>query len=371
MVIWCILRSLLTLSALGFMASEEWDSLRTFAASSSASPAMAALARKVLKAPASARADSTLRNYHSHVKRFISFRNGLDPEAPAFPSPAFHVAMFFMWTGEVTESASAVRLSHAALVWAFGLSGCPKILSDPVVVETFASVCREWAAPAVKTPDCPPALFVRVLRRGSEFPSWSPLERLRFRMITLLAYAGFFRISELLALRLETIALFPSYASFTICQSKTNWYRQAEEVLISRSEVVEFCPVSALTEFLAAARVPLFIQGWLCCQFSSAGSGILSGDPAFVISDSTYRKRLAEVLLSLGLDHSAITPHSFRVGGSSAASQAKVLERLIRRHGRWTINDTAGNYQVDLIEDRLVPSRAALRAVSALGWQGV
>ena len=63
------------------------------------------------------------------------------------------------------------------------------------------------------------------------------------------------------------------------------------------------------------------------------------------------------MLSAIGLDHHQFGLHSLRAGGSSAAANAGVPDRLFKRHGRWRSENAKDGYVKDTMEERLEVSR--------------
>lgn len=57
-------------------------------------------------------------------------------------------------------------------------------------------------------------------------------------------------------------------------------------------------------------------------------------------------------------DISAIGTHSLRSGGATAAANAGVPDRLVKRHGRWASESAKDGYMQDSLSSRLSVSKA-------------
>ena len=90
----------------------------------------------------------------------------------------------------------------------------------------------------------------------------SNLLDIRFVCMCLLAYAGFFRISELLGIRRSNIATEDLYHKIFIEVSKTDKYREGSWVYIAKTGNFT-CPYTYLIKYLEAARIPSFSQNFI------------------------------------------------------------------------------------------------------------
>ena len=57
-------------------------------------------------------------------------------------------------------------------------------------------------------------------------------------------------------------------------------------------------------------------------------------------------------------DISVIGTHRLRSGGATAAANAGILDRLFKRHGRWSIDSAKDGYVTDFLSSRLPVSQA-------------
>ncbi len=145
----------------------------------------------------------------------------------------------------------------------------------------------------------------------------------------LTAFFGFLRSSELLALQHSDVTRSPGQYSLSICQSKTDPFRQGAVVTIQASGDSSLCAVSALDHFLASTphrQGPLF-------RFQSG---------------ATLNKALLNRLIHLMADRSGLsskhyTSHSFRIGAASTAAAAGIPDWSIQALGRWS-NDCYRRY---------------------------
>ena len=63
----------------------------------------------------------------------------------------------------------------------------------------------------------------------------------------------------------------------------------------------------------------------------------------------------------IGLDPKCFSTHSMRSGGATAAAEAGIDERLMQKHGRWSLASSKDKYVVDALSKRLEVSKALLK----------
>jgi hypothetical protein len=73
---------------------------------------------------------------------------------------------------------------------------------------------------------------------------------------------------------------------------------------------------------------------------------------------SNVRDIVKSKALQLGLDPQRYSTHSMRSGGSSAAANAGIGDRLFQRHGRWASSASKDGYVRDSLIDRLSVTKA-------------
>ena len=71
------------------------------------------------------------------------------------------------------------------------------------------------------------------------------------------------------------------------------------------------------------------------------------------LSYSTARDILLSALENLGLDKKSFGLHCLRSGGATAAAEAKVEDRLFKKHGRWKTDKAKDGYVKESITERL------------------
>ena len=76
------------------------------------------------------------------------------------------------------------------------------------------------------------------------------------------------------------------------------------------------------------------------------------------ISYTCLRELLKKKVTDLGLPPTKFGLHSLRAGGATAAANARVPDRLFKRHGRWKSENAKDGYVKDHVQSRLEVSRS-------------
>ena len=177
------------------------------------------------------------------------------------------------------------------------------------------------------------------------------LTNMRITTFSLLAFAGFMRFDEAIRVRACVVEVTPIMAKIAIPSSKTDPYRQGNEVLISRTHSLT-CPVSMLEKYMSRIEINPSSELFLFRGIVQTKEGERLR-PSGSLSYSTVRVLFHKKLEDLGHSLAEFGLHSFRVGGASAAARAGVPDRLFKQHGRWKSDKAKDGYVEDSVENRL------------------
>jgi len=182
------------------------------------------------------------------------------------------------------------------------------------------------------------------------------LSDMRLATACVLGYAGFLRFSELVELTPADFTISNEMMTVRIAHSKTDKLRQGDEVAISRTKS-RICPVSMLEHYLLIVSIttgdsrPLF----RAIQKTKHGEKLHeSGHISCSCLRSLYMKKISD----LGFPAQEFGLHSLRAGGATAAANAKVTDRIFKRHGRWKSENAKDSYVKDSLESRLMVSKS-------------
>ena len=141
-----------------------------------------------------------------------------------------------------------------------------------------------------------------------------------------------------------------------IPKSKGDQLRQGDEVLIARTGS-RTCPVAMLERYMTRTATPQDDQRFLFRPIHRSKNG---EEPRSTgkISYSCLRDLFRKKLSSLGFNVNDFGLHSMRSGGATAAPNAKVPDRLFKRHGRWRSESAKDGYVKDSVESRLQVSQS-------------
>ena len=303
----------------------------------------------------------------SSVKKYTYYWTQFEAWASRFgfnclPAAPEHVALYLADTSKKHSSGSVCNAHFYAIRWQHRLHG----FNDPCLHQTPQMVlegcrrdlsCRK--AKSTRVP-FPREILISLCEKFAS--NTASLRDLRICSMTVLSFAAFLRIGEILNLRRADIGIHEDYISIRVRRSKTDKYSKGSEVLISAGVTVA-CPKKILASYFEKAGLDSELTSE-CFIFRTL---IKTSDGAMLISDGsrclTYnraRDELAYYLECLGLERSVYGWHCLRHGGATAAAEAGVPDRLFKAHGRWQSEVAKDGYVHDSLRSKLSVSKALL-----------
>ncbi|XP_063448313.1 uncharacterized protein LOC134727849 [Mytilus trossulus] len=227
-------------------------------------------------------------NAFKRWERFISLHGHV-----ALPAQPVHVALYL--TDLVNNGSTYHAVYHAiyGIKWAHEINS----LKDPTTNTCVTSILEasKRVAPK-KTNKKDPVTTDVLIELCDNFKDCSDLLVLRDLTMMLLWFAGFLRNDELSSLRFLDIDIQDSFLILHITKSKTDQYRQINEVIIAKGSTIA-CPYNMLVKYTRLAGL-----------------------------------------------------HSFRSGGATVVANADVSDRCLKKHDRWKTDSSKDGYIVDSIE---------------------
>lgn len=146
----------------------------------------------------------------------------------------------------------------------------------------------------------------------------------------LLAYAGFLRSQELVAIKRCGICFENNYMCITIEKSNTDIYREGAWVIMAKTDS-PLCPVENLMEYIELLNLmDELSEQHLFCDLSACRSGFKVRTDKKALSYSTLRNLFRLALRSHVQDISKYGLHSLRSGGATKAANMGIPDRLFK-----------------------------------------
>ena len=300
------------------------------------------LLRRAKQLALGSRCDSTARKYGAGWKKFCHWTKNKFG-ATTFPAPPWQVALYMAEVSITASSKSSINAPYYAIRWAHRLGGMSDPTDDPLPKSVLEGALRSQKGNSSPRRVVSLSLVTDLCSKLSQ----SGIREVRLACMVSFAFAGFFRISELLKLKVRDVAVFPSHLAVKITSSKTDVLGRGAEVILAKGETVA-CPIvnfTSLIEMHSAAPLPesFLFKNIRCNTFI----------PESQMSYSRAREELRYFLAKAGYAEDVCTWHSFRHGGASAALEAGVSERLIGNHGRWRSEAGKNTYLHDNLKAQL------------------
>lgn len=298
----------------------------------------------------SSRSDNTSKKYFAGFNRWKSFINthGFS-ELPADP---IHVALFLTYLIDKHLSHCVVESAYYSIKWAHQLNGYVDPTDNSFVKSLLESSKRINGKPVHKKDPVNSQMLIDLCNM---FENSKDLMVIRDLTMILFGYAGFLRFDELSSLCFRDVKIFEDHISIFIANSKTDQYRQGNEILVSKGSSTA-CPVNMYKRYLSLSGFNSDSDHFIFKPiFKSKGVAKLiykNKKLSYTAARENVVKRLKSVApnLNLGL-------HSLRSGGASAAAKSHVNERCLKRHGRWKSDLSKDGYIEDSFDNRMSVSQ--------------
>jgi len=162
------------------------------------------------------------------------------------------------------------------------------------------------------------------------------LQDLRAAVICVIAYAGFFRISELLSLKVRNLK-FQEQSSVTIrvtAASKTDQVANGFERHVAATGKAT-CPVQLLRRYLHSTQ--LSANSFLLTQLrhDQRSHQVIVLRANRPLAYGRAREIFTDCIRVIGCDPKEYSLHMLRKGGATAAIEGGICERSVQRQGGW------------------------------------
>ena len=149
------------------------------------------------------------------------------------------MVLYLQHLSEQARSKSAAEEAINALACVHSLAGVNSPTTSPMVQETLQGLKRTLSKPVQKKRPITKEMIMDIVADATKHPS---LANIRLATACLLAFSGFLRFDELIHIRPCDLTIDAVMAKIHILRSKTDQFRQGNEVVVSRSGA-STCPV--------------------------------------------------------------------------------------------------------------------------------
>ena len=299
------------------------------------------------------KSDNTVKSYFYAFKRWEHFITQQGHNA--LPAQPVHVALYL--THLVNNGSSFHPVSNAVygIKWAHDVNGLQDPTTNSFVVSVLEASKRTVSK---KTEKKEPISSETLIEICAMFKDSSDLLVIRDLTMMLLSFSGFLRFDEVSSLRFNDVRICDNFLVLNITKSKTDQYRQSNEILISKGSTVA-CPFNMFLKYINLAGFSSDSNYFLFRPVYRSGKTCKLINKDKKLSYTAAREALLKRIKLVSPDCN-VGLHSFRSGGATAAANANVNERCLKKHGRWKSDSSKDGYIVDSIQNRLQVSQVLL-----------
>ena len=266
---------------------------------------------ETLKNLKNSKANNTLRAYQSDFKDFSEFcaRNGLT----SIPTQPKIIALYITQLSKACKF-STLKRRIASISVIHKLKGHYLDTKHPIIMENLHGIkrtlgSRQKAKKPILINDL--KLIIKAIDEEKKQIKGKEKDKFRNKALILIGFAGGFRRSELVDIEYEDIEFVAEGVKILIKRSKTDQSGEGAIKAIPYFDNKEFCPVTALKEYIKS-------KNWS-----------LNEEKIFDISDKSVALIIKKYAQIAGLDASKYAGHSLRSGFATTAAEFGAEERSI------------------------------------------
>ncbi len=257
-----------------------------------------ALVERAKEYMADAVADNTKLAYNSDWYQFATWCDGVGFQAlPAEPPT---VAAYFSAMADAGRRVSTIERARAGIRMAHRAIGAPDPTANDGVRHTLDGIRRTVGKAKTKKA---PFLSADIRAMVGALPD--SLSGVRDRALILIGFAGAFRRSEVVAIRVEDIEFTAEGVKILLPKSKTDQEKEGRHIGIKCGSRQDTCPVRALTAWLEASGIE---SGPVFRRIDRHGRIL---EP---LSPQTVALVVKRAATAAGLDPAKYSGHSLRAG---------------------------------------------------------
>ncbi|VDI56804.1 Hypothetical predicted protein [Mytilus galloprovincialis] len=188
------------------------------------------------------RSDNTIKSYFYAFRRWEQYITKLG--FAALPAQPIHIALYFTHLLDQGSTFHPIDNAKYGIKWAHEING----LTDPTENSFVSSIQEAAKRTAYKTvTKKEPVTTDMLIQLCEKYSDSEDLLIVRDLTMTLLGFAGFLRYDELSSLLFSNVKVKDDFLVLYLNKSKTDQYRQGNEVLISKGFSVA-CPFNMYLE---------------------------------------------------------------------------------------------------------------------------
>lgn len=312
--------------------------------------------RLIIRQLLSSRASSTVKTYVAQYRKFIQFVLDHRKLTRALPFCSTVISQYLTHLLLTKKTHNVILQAYCALKWIHDLLPLDTNPADTAMIKNIVEASKRLHSKpsSRKEPLSIQSLEAIVSRFAA---ADSDLKDIRTALLFVLGFSGLFRANELINIQAKHITFHSDHLVILVPQSKTDQYREGNNVFISKTNG-RICPHNLLLRYFSLADIAPKSEEYVfrSIQAPRKGSKHASLGPRR-LSYTRCRELVKEGVRSIGLDPKIYSTHSLRAGGATfmAHSQASNpnLNRLLKIQGRWRSDSSKDIYIKDTLQDRL------------------
>ena len=255
---------------------------------------------------------------------------------PVLPAVPLQVALYLTELVERTvlesHSASVIESASYSIRWGHRLAGIDSPTKHPLVKGVVEGARRKLARPVQpKQPLKHDSIAEITLTLGSASAS---LADIRFLFILLVGYAGVFRISEVLSIRVRDVTIFDDFMKVYLIKRKNDQYRDGHVSVIARSQKPT-CPVGITERILSLLPDSSGSSYPIVRRIVNSRHSKERFHESLGISYSTAYASFKSYISPFVSDTSLYGTHSIRIGGANDPGFRSLDSSMKDRHVGW------------------------------------
>jgi len=298
---------------------------------------------------------NTVKKYILGFKRFIIWTEKYPEITSILPCNELYIGLYLQHLLETAKHFSAIESAFYSIKWAHNIAGVSNSCDSEFIKSIVEAAKRLLARPVKKKEPVDAGIMKKLLHKYKESTS---LKDMRLIAMCSLMYSGFLRYNEMCNIKAKHVTFHNDYLEIFISKSKTDCYRNGNNVVISKLDTI-YCPVDTLNRYFEASNIVNTSDMYIFRPIS-----FLKKRKSFVLrqantrlSYTRAREIIKEALSEIGINVVNFGLHSFRSGGATAAANNKVADRLFKAHGRWKSETAKDGYIADNLHERLSVSK--------------
>ena len=251
------------------------------------------------------------------------------------PARPLCIAMYLL---ELSEGAlqkntgcSTIDSALYGIRWAHKMAGLDSPTEHPTVIAAAEGARRKLSKPVQPKQPLDLETVVKVAQYYNT--AFASLAVIHFLFVLLIGYAGLFRISELLSVKIKDISINGDGMSIFVSQRKNDQFREGHTSTIARSSKVS-CPVSITERLLALLASPKESCSPVLRRIVPTKNGAYFRK-SLEISSSTIRDEFKKYISPFVNDPGDYCLHSLKSGGASNDGYKLSDPELKERHASW------------------------------------